>query len=152
MGENESNTSTLLVDLQTSWKQDSKLDMEEPAEELAKIGSLHSKYLSLLSNYRQQVKSLEKKQKKFKKIKWEYYSGRLDQQMLKKFGWEPFPHILKSDIATYMDADKDMIAIESEIDLYEELVDVCTYILKELTSRTYQIRDIITWVRFTSGA
>lgn len=148
----DANTHPAILDLLSMWKEDSKMDPTEPAEGLSRIGSLHSKYLTLLSINRQSVKVLEKSQRKFKKIKWEYYSGRMDEARLKKFGWDPFPYILKSEIAIYLDSDKDLLAIETEKEVHEEIVDVCASIIKELTSRTYQLKDIITWTRFTNGA
>jgi hypothetical protein len=148
----EIETNPAILDLLSMWKEDAKIDKDEPSDELAKIGSFHAKYLHLLSINRQSVKAIEKTQRKMKKIKWEYYSGRMDAERLKKLGWEPFPYILKSDISTYMDADKDMMAIEAQKEVHEEIVDICTSIIKELTSRTYQLKDIITWTRFTSGA
>jgi hypothetical protein len=35
--------------------------------------------------------------------------------------------------------------------LHEEIVDVCQSILKELHSRTFQLKEFITWERFIQG-
>jgi len=35
--------------------------------------------------------------------------------------------------------------------LHDEIVDVCQSILKELNSRTFQLRDFIAWERFIQG-
>lgn len=142
----------VLKDLLAMWKQDAVVDRTDPAEELTKIGSLHAKYLCILSENRQSIKVLDKNFKRVKKLKWEYYTGKTPAETLKKLGWEPFPYLLKADIAIYLDADKDLLDLVTKRELHEEIVEVCTSIIKELNSRTYQMKDIITWERFTSGA
>lgn len=142
---------TPLESLRDMWKEDSKFDTLDPGTELGKIGSLHSKYLTILSMNRQSMKVLEKQQAKLKKLKWEYYTGKLDETTLKKFNWEPFPYILKSDIQLYLEADKDMQTLKTTYEVHEEIVDLCTSILKEVNSRTWQAKEIVAWARFTAG-
>ena len=141
-----------LQDLLDMWKVDAKFDRTDPGAELTKIGSLHSKYLSLLSMNRQSVKNMERKIKKLKKVKWEYYTGKLDAETLKKYNWTPFPYVLKADISIYLEADTDLLEFNKIKDLHEEIAEVCSSILKELSSRTWQAKDIITWERFIQGA
>ncbi len=133
------------------WKKDSKLDLLEPSKELQKIGQFHSKYLAILSAHRRAFKESNRTFSKLKRIKYEYYTGRLDQDTLKKYNWNPFPYTLKADITIYMDSDPDVLNAKRVIDLHEEIVNVCESIIKELNSRTYQLKDIITWERFING-
>ena len=35
--------------------------------------------------------------------------------------------------------------------MHDEIVDVCQAVLKELNSRTFQLRDFISWERFIQG-
>jgi hypothetical protein len=86
-----------------------------------------------------------------RKLKWEYYTGKLDDDDLKKYGWIPFPYTLKSDLTTYLEADEDMNRCAAQKAIHDEIVDVCTSIIKELNSRTYQLRDFIQWERFIQG-
>ena len=84
-------------------------------------------------------------------LKWEYYTGKLDEDQLKQYGWEPFPYVLKAEVNNYIEADDDInkrMAIKA---MHEEIVDVCSAILKELNSRTFQLRDFIAWERFIQG-
>lgn len=128
------------------------MDKLEPAEELRKIGGLHSKYLTILSSHRRAFQEGERKYAKLRRIKYEYYSGRLDQETLKKYGWSPFPFTLKADMTTYMDADVDILNAKQVLGVHTEIVEVAQSIIKELGSRTFQIKDIIQWERFISGA
>lgn len=141
-----------LDELLEMWRKDSIIDRTEPGRELINIPQLHSKYLNILSRHRLLSKEAEFKYNKMRKIKWEYYTGKMDDEELKKYGWEPFQYTLKSEINTYLESDEDLnrfIAIKA---LHDEIVDVCQSILKELNSRTFQLRDFIAWERFINGS
>lgn len=133
------------------WKKDAKLDHLEPSQELKKIGTLHSKYLTILSTHRRAFKEVTRTFYKLKRVKYEYYTGKLDGDTLKKYNWAPFPYTLKGDLGVYMDSDPDILSAKRLLDIHEEIVENCQSILKELSSRTYQIRDIVAWERFIGG-
>jgi hypothetical protein len=140
-----------LDDVLKMWTDDSNIDRTEPGKALIDIPKLHSKYLNILSQHRLMVKDAEFKYNRMKKLKWEYYTGKLDDDDLKKYGWEPFPFTLKSDITTYLDADEDINKYLANKMLNEEVVEVCNAILKELNSRTFQLRSFIDWEKFIQG-
>ena len=83
------------------WEKDSEIDRTEPGRELTNVPKLHSKYLAILSKHRLLAKSADIKYVKMRKIKWEYYTGKLDEEELNQRGWEPFPYVLKSELNTY---------------------------------------------------
>lgn len=138
-------------DLLEMWRQDCDIDKTEPDRELLNIPKLHSKYLNILSQHRMLSKQAEFKYNKMKKLKWEYYTGKLDDDQLKEYGWEPFPYILKSDLSTYLESDEDLNKHVASKAVHDEIVELCTTILKELNSRTFQLRDFISWQKFIQG-
>ena len=142
---------TKLDELLNMWATDSVIDRTEPGKALINIPQLHSKYLNILSRHRLLVKESEFKYNKMKRLKWEYYTGKLDDDQLKQYGWEPFPFVLKSEITTYFESDEDLNKYLANKILHEEIVDVCQSILKELHSRTFQLKEMITWERFIQG-
>ena len=142
---------TKLDELLNMWAADSVIDRTEPGKALINIPQLHSKYLNILSRHRLLAKEADFKYSRMKKIKWEYYTGKLDDDQLQKHGWEPFPFVLKSEITTYFESDEDLNRLTAQKMLHEEIVDVCQSILKELNSRTFQLRDFIAWERFIQG-
>ena len=97
-----------LDELLEMWRKDAEIDRTEPGKELLNIPKLHSKYVTILSNHRMMARDAESQLNRWKKLKWEYYTGKLDDGDLKKYGWDPFPFALKSDIATYLEADEDI--------------------------------------------
>ena len=140
-----------LDDLLEEWRKDSDIDRTEPGKALLNIPKLHSKYLNILSKHRLLAKEAEFKYNKWKKLKWEYYTGKLDDDDLQKYGWKPFPFVLKTDITTYLDSDEDLNKYLAAKVLHDEIVDVCGSIIKELNSRTYQLRSFIDWEKFIQG-
>ncbi len=80
-----------LDELLNMWAKDANIDRTEPGKALIDIPKLHSKYLNILSKHRMLAKEAEFKYNKMKKLKWEYYTGKLDDDELQKRGWEPFP-------------------------------------------------------------
>jgi hypothetical protein len=140
-----------LDELLAMWSKDSEIDRTEPGKALLDIPKLHSKYLNILSNHRLLTRDAEFKYNRMKKVKWEYYTGKLDDDELKKYGWEPFQFVLKSDITTYLDSDEDLNKYKAQKIMHEEIVEVCQTIIKELNSRTYQLRAFIDWEKFIQG-
>lgn len=151
MADKNDSKNELITTVLDEWKTDSKINGDEPGAELLKISTLHSKYLTKLSENRQEKSKLLRNLNKLKKIKFEYYSGKMDIEKLKKYGWEPFPYILKSELNTYLEADNHIQEIETQISVHEEIIDICTFILKEISSRTWQLKEFIGWTKFTSG-
>jgi hypothetical protein len=140
-----------IEELLEEWRKDSIIDRLEPGKALLDIPKLHSKYLNILSRHRLLSKESDFKLNKMRKLKWEYYTGKLDEDDLKKYGWEPFPYVLKSELSTYLESDDDInkyLAIKA---MHDEIVDLCLSILKELNSRTFQLKDFIAWERFIQG-
>jgi len=140
-----------LDDLLAEWAKDSNIDRTEPSKALLDIPKLHSKYLNILSAHRLSIRDAEFKYNRMKKVKWEYYTGKLGDDDLKKYGWEPFPFVLKSDITTYLEADEDLSKYLAQRRMHEEIVEVCQSIMKELSARTFQLRDFISWEKFIQG-
>lgn len=141
-----------IEELLEMWRKDAEIDRTEPGRELLNIPKLHSKYITIMSNHRLLARDAEFQLNRWKKLKWEYYTGKLDDDDLKKYDWQPFPFTLKSDITTYLEADEDINKYKAKKVVHDEIVDICTSIIKELNSRTFQLRDFITWERFVNGA
>lgn len=142
---------TKIEELLEMWRKDCDIDRTEPGKALLDIPKLHSKYLTILSKHRLLSKEAEFKYNKMKRLKWEYYTGKLDDDQLKQYGWEPFPFVLKSEITTYLESDEDINKYIVSKALNDEIVELCQSIMKELNSRTFQLRDYIAWERFIQG-
>ena len=133
------------------WETDAVIDQTEPSKELIKIPTLHSKYLGILTKHKIAVKRVQFEYLRMKKLKWEYFTGKMSKEELDEHGWEPFQFALKSDITTYLEADKDLIKLLEKKVYHEECVSVIESIMNELKQRTWQLRDFISWEKFVNG-
>jgi len=79
-----------LEDLMSQWDKDAKIDLIEAKNELIRIPLIHSKYNKYLSLHNLSARKCAIEYNRVKKIKWQYYTGKLDQEELDKLGWEPF--------------------------------------------------------------
>jgi hypothetical protein len=134
------------------WSKDSVVDDTEPSREIIRVPVLHSKYLNIMSNHKLASKKAFFDYNRMRRLKWEYYTGKMSQEELEEHGWEPFRYTLKSDVTTYLEADNDLIRLLEKKVYHEEVVSVCEAILKELNNRTWQLREHMTHERFIQGA
>jgi hypothetical protein len=134
------------------WERDSDVDATEPGKEILRIPLLHNKYNKYLSLHNLSAKRAGLEFDKIKKLKWMYYTGKLDQEELDKLGWEPFRFTLKSDISVYLDGDDDLNKLKRKKAYHEEAAKFCEYVMKELQARTYQLRAYMDWEKFIQGA
>jgi lysyl-tRNA synthetase class II len=142
-----------IEDLMEMWSKDSSIDETEPAREMIKTPNLHAKYLRIMTHHNLIVKKLMSDYNKRKKIKWEYYSGDLNNpEDLEAYKLEPMvKKVLRADIGMYLDSDKDLNDILLKKIMHEEIVEFCKTVLKELNNRTWQLKSVIDWEKFTSG-
>ena len=59
---------------------------------------------------------------------------------------------LKSDITVYLDGDDDLTKLKRKKAYHEESAKFCENVMKELQSRTYQLRAYMDWEKFVQGA
>jgi hypothetical protein len=133
------------------WEKDSVVDSTEPGKELIRIPILHNKYLTILIKHKLASKKANFDYLRMKKVKWEYYNGKLSREELEEHGWEQFKFTLKSDITTYLESDNDLIRLLEKKIYHEEVITMIESIMKELNSRTYQLKDFIAWEKFING-
>lgn len=140
--------------LTTMWAEDSRIDELNLSAEIARIGQLHSKYLKIHSHHNMMVKKLTFEYNTLRRVKWEYYSGDLNNpEDLAELGLPPMSKkILRQDMSLYIEADAELTKLLARKAINQEVVDVCASIIKEISNRTYQIGSIVKWKQFQDGA
>ena len=141
-----------LEEIMEMWKKDAVIDLTDPSREILHVPVLHSKYLGFMTRHRIAERKAAAEYSKMKKVKWEYYSGKMSKEQLEQYGWEQFPFTLKSDITTYLESDDDLIKLINKKVYYEETAKYCEYVLKELNQRTWQLKEHLQHERFIHGA
>jgi hypothetical protein len=142
-----------LEEIYESWAKDGEIDQHNISNESANIPKLHNKYFQIYMQEGLKLKKLKADYKAFFKLKTEYYKGELDMEEMREYGWEPLPlKILRQDIPTYVDADQDIINKSLRIGYQESMVDYLESIIKQITNRGFQLKTIVDWERFRTGA
>lgn len=127
---------------------DLNLDLES-----LKTPQLHGKYLNILHDESLALHKYLIEQKEMRRLKWEYYLGKLDQETLDEKGWQPFGlKILRTDIDVYLESDKDLLRLEARVHYQREKVKYLESVLQGLGRRGWDIKSAIEWKKFMSGA
>jgi len=133
-------------------EKDLPIDETSLDRESLRIPLLHNKYLNILHDEKLLLQKYRIDFQKLQKIKWEYFTGKLDEETLKQKGWEPFSlRILKQDVELYMNSDEELVGLQAKMQYQEEKVNYLESIVKGLNTRQYHIRDAISWRKFING-
>lgn len=137
------------------WAIDSKLPSANLDEASRKTPSLHSKYLSLLSQTKLRLKKAEMDQKKLLKLKWLWYNGKMSEEQIKELGWDYDPleglKIMKGEMDYYYDSDTEIQESELKIQYLKTLIDTLNEIVTNLNWRHQTISNMIKWKVFEAG-
>ena len=143
----------MLVDEITEmWIKDAKIDDVELDIESLKVPTLHAKYLRILYQEKLKLKSYLIKKKTLSRVLGEYYRGDLNSpEDLREIQREPWSRtVLKQDLGSYVDSDKDMIKLLTKISYQEEVVSLLEDIIKNINNRGFQIKNSIDWRKLTN--
>ena len=136
--------------IQSMWQEDCKIDIDNMHEESIKVPQLHSKYHEILNNLILLRTKAQKIQKSVRHERYEYYSGKADPEVYEK---EPFPKKVrdKDALIGYMDADDRVSDANLKVEYYDVMINYTESILKQISNRTYQIKNSIEWHKFQAG-
>ena len=79
-----------------------------------------------------------------------YYTGKATADI---YAQEPFPYKVrdKDDLKLYLDSDEKLSKVKLKIEYYDTMLKYLEEILRQVSNRTYQIKNAIEWRRFFSG-
>ena len=142
-----------MIDLETlqgMWSEDSKIDPDNLHTESLNIPVLHSKYYDIYNTLMLLRKKAEQQRKNIRHERYEYFSGKADPEVYIN---DPFPKKIrdKETMQKYLDADTKLSGVSLKIEYYEVMLRFIEEILKQITNRTYQIKNSIDFMRFSSG-
>ena len=95
-------------------------------------------------------KKAEQQRKNIRHERYEYFAGKADPQVYIE---NPFPKKIrdKETMQKYLDADDKLSGVSLKIEYYDVMLKYIEEILKQITNRTYQIKNAIEYMRFSSG-
>jgi len=142
-----------LIELQSQWAEDCKLDELDLGSESTRTPVLHSKYVTLLSNSKLQLRKAVADLKRLENVKSDHYRGELSKEELDQLGWEPWRKnaVLRSDMRDQLDSDPDVIKQQDKVYYLETTVDFLDRVLRSLNSRGWDIKNAVEWNKLQSG-
>ena len=138
-----------------SWAQDCEIghNLDDASRETPK---LHAKYLGYFTQAKLLLKRAEDKQQILLKNKFLWYNGKLSEEEIKQFGWDPDPFdglkIMKGDMDYYYDSDPEIQQSEAKVVYYKTMVDTLKEIIDNLKWRHQTIGNVIRWRQFEAGS
>lgn len=139
-----------LEQIQKMWERDAKIDIDNLHTESLKIPTLHSKYYEIYNNIYLLRKKAEQQRKNIRHERHQYYAGKADPEV---YVQDPFPKKVrdKNDMERYLSADEKLSNSNLKIDYYDTMLKYLEEILKQISNRTYQIKNSIDYMKFQSG-
>ena len=136
--------------IQSMWEEDSKIDIDNLHEESLKVPQLHSKYHEMMNNLILLRAKAEQLKKNIRHDRYEYFSGKADPDVYIE---NPFPKKIrdKDTMQKYLDADEKLSKASMKIQYYDTMISYLDSILKQVSNRTYQIKNSIEWHKFQAG-
>ena len=136
--------------IQEMWERDAVINHDNLHDESLKITQLHSKYYTV---YNTVTLMREKAREQYTKIRLErhnYYTGKAPAEVYEE---EPFPYKVreKDAIQRHMDADEKLTKIDMKIRYYDVTLKFLEEIIRNISGRTYQIKNAIEWQKFQAG-
>ena len=142
-----------LEELLNQWTKDSKIDETNIKIELVSIPKLHAKYIRYLNEHKMASIKAKFEYDKMKTIRSEYYLGHLDIETLEQYGWEQFDiQVSKAGLEKYINSDESLIKLLQKKTYHDQVIYTCESILNEIKSRTWQLKSLIDYEKFLSGA
>ena len=139
-----------LEKLQEQADKDLKINDIELDLESLKTPQLHNQYMKHLTKFKLMLSRAESELANVKREKWEYYTGKSDASV---YAQNPFNlKILKQDVDKYIDSDEDYQRAKTKVDYLQTTVDFLDRTIRQISNRTFTIKNAIEWKRFTSGA
>tara|TARA_B100001250_G_scaffold63945_1_gene50389 strand:- start:401 stop:832 length:432 start_codon:yes stop_codon:yes gene_type:complete len=136
--------------IQEMWERDAVIDPDNLHDESLRIPQLHCKYYTV---YNTITLLREKARDQYNKIRLErynYYTGKAEPEVYVE---EPFPYKVreKDAIQRYMEADERLTKVDLKIRYYDATLKFLEEIIKNISNRTFQIKNSIEWHKFQSG-
>ncbi len=139
-----------LEQLQDLVEKDLKINDTELDLESLKTPQLHNQYMKHLTKFKLLLSRAQGDYYTMKREKWEYYTGKSSAEV---YAEKPFDlKILKTDIDKYLESDSELQKAKQKVDYLDTTVDFLDRTIRQISNRTFTIKNAIDWRKFTSGA
>lgn len=136
--------------IQAMWSKDSVMNEDDLGFESLRIPQLHAKYFDLYNTLTLLRKQAEKRRQQIDLDRYRYYTGKAPAEV---YAEEPFPYKVreKDAIQRYMLGDEKLSEAKLKVEYFDVMLSYLEEIIKQLSNRTFQIKNAIEWARFQTG-
>jgi transcriptional accessory protein Tex/SPT6 len=138
-----------LETLQTMWREDAAMDLDNLHEEAIKTPSLHAKYHEIYNKFYLLKKKAEQDERNLKLQKFEFYTGRAEPEAYVEAYQKKI--VDKSHLEVVLGADSDLAKMRLKLDHYTAILEYLKDVLKVIHQRSFNIRAAIDFQKFTAG-
>jgi hypothetical protein len=136
--------------IQEMWQKDAVIDPDNLHDESLKIPQLHSKYYTIYNTtslLRERARDLYNR---VRLERYNYYTGKASAEV---YAEEPFPYKVreKDAIQRHLEADEKLTKLDLKIRYYDTMLKFIEEVIKNISNRTFQIKNAIEWHKFQSG-
>ena len=125
------------------------IDHEHMDQETYKNQIIKPKWLDYKTRFELLKIQANIKHTKLYREKWEYYGGKSDAKV---YVAKPFDlKVLKGDLAMYINADDEIIDLQSKISYYEVIIKYIDGVIKSIDNRSWDIKHAQDWKKFEAG-
>ncbi len=138
--------------VEREWAGDCRIDRSEMERVSAEVPELHNKFYRLLRLARKFVYDRRNAYGQLRQLRWEYWTGKLDDVQRRQMGWEPNPlRLTPTEVKDYIQNDKVLHQAHEAVETAESILDYLTEIVKQLNTRNYACKNVIDALRFSHG-
>ena len=132
------------------WAKDAQIDIDNLHEESLKIPVLHSKYYTIYNTISLLRERAKESYNKIRLERYNFYTGKATAEV---YAEEPFPYKVreKDAIQRHLEADDRLNKIDMKIKYYDTTLKFLEEIIRNVSNRTYQIKNSIEWHKFQAG-
>jgi hypothetical protein len=131
-------------------QKDSVIDPDNLHDESLKIPQLHSKYYTIYNTITLLRERAKETYNRVKLERYNFYAGKAPAEVYEE---EPFPYKVreKDAIQRYLEADEKLVSVDLKVRYYDVMLKFLEEVIKNISNRTFQIKNAIEWHRFQAG-
>lgn len=139
-----------LEELKTNIAADTKqINKLRLIDESSTSTSLFGKYINIYGDEKLKFLALWKNYNKMYKLRRDFYIGNAPDEVYKE---EPQDRrILRAEVDIYLKADEKLQDIKDKIDVQEIIIEMLEKMLKDISQRSYSIRNMVEMTKFENG-
>ena len=139
-----------LEKIQEMWQKDAVIDPDNLHDESLKIPQLHSKYYTIYNTTSLLRERARDSYNRVRLERYNYYTGKASAEV---YAEEPFPYKVreKDAIQRHLEADDKLTELDLKIRYYDTMLKFIEEVIKNISNRTFQIKNAIEWHKFQSG-